>query len=66
MKKGEIKADWIKKEKLEVLKTKEDKKAEEAETKPKGKKKNAERAAETTNANSEILGFGTVKPEKKF
>lgn len=62
VKKGEVKADWIKKEKLEVLKTKEDKKAEE-ETQAKGKKRNVE-VAGLTSANNEMFGFG-VKPQKK-
>lgn len=64
VKKGEIKADWIQKEKLEVLKTKEDKKAEEDEGKKAGKKRVAEVSSLASVPNSEMFGFGS-KPEKK-
>lgn len=58
MNRGEVKAEWVKKEKLQVLETKEDKRRQEAENKQNVNKQNNTRI-DMDNANSEMLGFGT-------
>lgn len=60
-KKGEVNAEWIKKEKLTVLQTKEDKKAAEnqEQVKKTNKRQGNEKVA-NNNLNSELLGFNSV------
>lgn len=61
--KGEINAEWIKKEKLTLVETKEDKKRQE------GLKQNilqhTNTRVEMGFGNSELLGFGTTKQSEK-
>lgn len=61
--KSEINAEWIKKEKLQVLETKEDKRRKEEATKQNVNKQNNTRV-EMDTTNSEMLGFGT-KPQRQ-
>ena len=60
--KGEVNAEWLKKEKLTVLETKEDKKKQE------GVKQNVlqhnNTKVELGFGNSELLGFGTRSAQK--
>ena len=66
VKKGELNAEWIKKEKLTVLQTKEDKKAEEEESKDgkKGRKQNKNKVGMAENLNSELFGFNAAVQPK--
>lgn len=66
-KKGEVNAEWIKKEKLTVLETKEDKK--NSEQQPTGGKKQKrqfnEKVGVSENLNSELFGFNAVQPKRQ-
>lgn len=66
VKKGEVNAEWIKKEKLTVLETKEDKKATEEQPQKGGKKNRRQfndKVGMSENLNSELFGFNSVQPK---
>lgn len=61
--KGEVNAEWLKKEKLTLLETKEDKKRQETVKQNVTQHNNTR--VEIGFGNSEILGFGSTKPVQK-
>jgi ribonuclease E len=65
VKKGEVNAEWIKKEKLTVLQTKEDKKASEEEQKGEKKqnRRQTEKVGPSESLNSELFGFNAQPPK---
>jgi hypothetical protein len=62
VKKGEIKADWIAKEKLTVLETKEDKRERQQAQHSRRDLKNQ---VGLDTANAELLGFGISRPQPR-
>lgn len=66
VKKGEVNAEWIKKEKLTVLQTKEDKKASEEEQKAdkkQNRRQNNEKVGLSEHLNSDLFGFNAQPPK---
>lgn len=64
VKKREIKADWIQKEKLTVLETKEDKRSKEERGKVQSSRRDLKNQIARNDDNAEILGFG-AKPQRR-
>eukprot|EP00178_Gracilaria_changii_P014121 TRINITY_DN4005_c0_g1_i1.p1 TRINITY_DN4005_c0_g1~~TRINITY_DN4005_c0_g1_i1.p1 ORF type:complete len:117 (+),score=19.14 TRINITY_DN4005_c0_g1_i1:507-857(+) len=63
-KKQDIKADWIKKEKLTLMKTKEDLRNEEKNTQPTKKAKGPSSGVDVEENQYDLVGFGS-KPAPK-
>ena len=62
-KKSEINAEWIKKEKLTLMNTKEDEKMKSRNAEFVNKREFADKVGLGDNVNTEILGF-TTKPKR--
>ena len=63
-KKGEINAEWIKKEKLTLMNTKEDEKVKSRNAEFVNKREFSDKVGLGENVNAEILGFTSNKPKR--